>query len=172
MKRVLAPLEKCYAVNAFELGGRLKYLFASEVNAPCLCIDAETLERDIVWSQGGGTMGMVPVGDAGDTFLAIQNFFPPFAAAQAKLVCVRATADGFETKDFLYMPYLHRFGVLRRGGRQFLVLSTLCRSKQSKDDWTQPGGVYVLNPEEPQARPRPVLEGQFHNHGFFTGSFA
>lgn len=171
-KRVLAPLEKCYAVHALELGGRLKYLFASEVNAPCFCIDAETLACDTVWTQGGGTMGMAPFGDAGDTFLAIQNFFPPFVAADAKIVRVRATADGYETQDFLHMPYLHRFGIIAREGRQWLVLATLCRSKQNKDDWTQPGSVYSLDLNDPEAKPRLVLDGQFHNHGFYTGSFA
>ena len=170
-KKVLAPLEKCYSVGAFFAGGKERFLFASEVEAPCLSFNVQSLEREEIWSRGGGTMAMVPIPGSED-FLAIQGFFPPFAAAGAKLVWVSRGERGWQVTDYLALPYLHRFGILRRGGRRYLVLSTLCESKENKDDWSKPGHVYAAelsaSPQEPPT-PQPILDGLFHNHGFFTG---
>ena len=172
-KEVLAPLDKCYAVNAFPLGGKDRFLFASEVSAPCYCFDADTLEREVVWQADGGTMAMLALPDRDAEFLAIQNFFPPFAAAESKLVWVRREADGhWQVRDYLSLPYLHRFGIMTRGGQSWLVLATLCAAKAHKDDWSSPGSVYAAPlTAAPEQTPRPVkiLDGQFHNHGFFTG---
>ncbi len=172
-KTVLAPLEKCYAVSAFPLGGRQRFLFASEVEAPCLCFDAESLSCETVWQGAGGTMAMVPLHGSATDFLAIQNFFPPFAAAASKLVWISRRQDGtYEVQDYLALPYLHRFGVVEGEEGAFLVLSTLCESKENKDDWSKPGGVYIAPltaSAEETPRPRRLLTGLFHNHGFFTG---
>ena len=167
-KHVLSSLEKCYAVNAFELGGKLKYLFASETAAPCYCFDAQTLERETVWTQDGGTMGMVPIGER--SFLAIQNFFPPFLAKESRIVRVTQTEKGFEQEELLALPYLHRFGIVAGDGRQWMVLSVLCESKEHKDDWSKPGSVSIAQMDAQGnllEKPRKILDGQVHNHGFY-----
>lgn len=169
----LAPLEKCYAVNAFPLGGRERFLFASEVKASCLAFDGEELSRETVWTDAGGTMAMVLLPGKTDAFLAIQNFFPPFAAADSRIVWVEREASGtYRVTEYLCLPYLHRFGLVTRAGKTWLVLATLCREKANKDDWSKPGSVYVAaltnSPEETPVY-REILGGQFHNHGFFTG---
>ncbi len=173
-KIVLAPLEKCYAVSAFRAGGRERFLFASEVEAPCLAFDRDTLEPEKIWARGGGTMAMAPIPGSGD-FLAIQNFFPPFAAAGSKLVWISGDTGRWQTEDYLPLPYLHRFGLLRQGQKVWLALSTLCQSKAGRDDWSKPGGVFAAElTASPRESPRlqPVLSGLFRNHGFFTGRFA
>ena len=170
----LASLEKCYAVSAFPLGGRERFLFASEVKAPCLSFDGEGLSRETIWEDAGGTMARVPLPGKTDAFLAIQNFFPPFAAADSKIVWVERQAAGdYRVEEYLRLPYLHRFGLVTRAGKTWLVLATLCREKANKDDWTKPGSVYAAPlTDSPEDTPvyREILGGQFHNHGFFTGT--
>ena len=175
-REVLARLEKSYAVNAFEVDGRLKFFFASEIDAPCLCIDGETLKTETVWQQRGGTMAIVPLPGRNAEFLAIQGFYPPFAAASSKLVWVRRMSEEqWSVQDYLSLPYLHRFGLLTADGRIWLILATLCGSKLDRDDWSEPGSVYAApltdSPEQTPV-PVPVLTGLFRNHGFYTGTCA
>ncbi len=41
------------------------------------------------------------------------------------------------------MPYLHRFDILQRNGKNFFIGCTLSSAKNAKDDWSNPGSVYV-----------------------------
>ncbi len=172
-KRVLAGLEKAYSVSAFPIGGRDRFLFASELARPSLAFDGQTLEPSRIPVSGGGTMSMVPLPD-GRSFLAIESFFPPFAAAGSKLVRVGLGAEGWQKREALTLPYLHRFGILPAAGGQALVLSVLCEHKADKDDWSSPGLVYTAampSSTEGPIRPEPLLEGLPRNHGFFTGTY-
>lgn len=173
-KRALAPLEKCYSVSTFPIGGRDRFLFASEVERATLVFDAQTLEPSEIPVAGGGNMSMVPL-PGGQDFLAIENFFPPFAAAGSKLVRIGPGPEGWQKRDVLALPYLHRFGILpMAGGGTHLLLSVLCRHKAHKDDWSSPGLVYaatLLSDPGVPVRLEPMLEGLPRNHGFFTGTF-
>lgn len=172
-KLVLAPLEKCYSVSAFPLGGTDRFLFASEIARPSLAFDGRTLSAETISVMGGGTMSMVPLPGSPD-FLAIENFFPPFAAAGSKLVRVGLEGGAWQKRDVLDLPYLHRFGVLPVPGGHALVLSVLCRHKENKDDWSSPGLVYTAPlPLEPGQLPKLTmrLDNLPRNHGFFAGTY-
>lgn len=172
-KQVLAEAEKCYAVSAFPVGGEDRFLFASEAGRPALAFDGQTLAAEEIPVMKGGTMSMVPLPD-GKGFLAIEGFYPPFDAAGSRLVLVEGGAEGWRSREVLALPYLHRFGTVPVPGGRALVLSTLCGRKAHKDDWSSPGCVYAapldLRPDGP-LRLVPLLEGQFRNHGFFTGTY-
>ena len=116
-------------------------------------------------------MSMVPLPNSQD-FLAIENFFPPFAAADSKLVRIGRREGTWHKEDILSLPYLHRFGLLPVPGGYALILSVLCEHKENRDDWSSPGRVYVapLDLESP-LHLESVLEGLPRNHGFFTGTF-
>ncbi len=170
-KRPLAPLEKCYAVSALPVAGKTNFLFASEIPRPALAFDDQTLEPEEISIMGGGTMSMVPLPNSQD-FLAIENFFPPFAAADSKLVRIGRQEGTWNKEDILSLPYLHRFGLLPVPGGHALILSVLCEHKENRDDWSSPGRVYVapLDLESP-LHLESVLDGLPRNHGFFTGTF-
>ena len=81
---------------------------------------------------------------------------------------------GWTVKPLITVPYLHRFDVCRIGGKLFFVGATLCLFKESKEDWTKPGSVYVGELPETFDGPfpiRPVLGGINKNHGFCRGSW-
>ncbi len=173
-KKVLAMLDKCYAVSVMELGGVLRYLVATEAAGPCYAYSAADGSRETVWEGPGGTMNIVPIPGVADQFLATHDFVPTFQAKESKVVHVTWADGKFAFKNLITIPYLHRFDVCAVGNRRYLVGATLALFKESKEDWTKPGSVYVGELPEVLDGPfpiRPVLGGITRNHGFCRGSW-
>lgn len=170
-KQCLASFDKLYAQGVIWQNGEPRtYLAASEAAGPCVAVDAETLEVSTLWQEPGGTMVMVQLNDNGD-FIANQRFLPVFAAADCRLVYGKRTNTGYEIAEIQKVPYLHRFDILDIDGTKMLIGATLCGSKESQQDWSKPGTVYVgLIPEDPAQgiQLKPILQGITKNHGFCT----
>ena len=85
-KKTLDTMDRCYAVAAFKVDGRLQLFYASEGHGPCYMYDAQSLERKVVWEEPGGTMCIVPLENTDGDFLAVQNFFPTFQSEKSTIV--------------------------------------------------------------------------------------
>jgi hypothetical protein len=167
-KEVLCELPFCYAAGAVTVDGAVKLLFAPDAPGPCYAVDPATGARETVWEGPGGTMSFVPLPDAEGDFLAVQRFFPDYEAADARIVRVRREAAAWRVEPWLALPYVHRFDILSRGGRRYLVCATLCEKKEDKEDWRFPGAVLAGELSD-AARPpalEPVLEGLTKHHGY------
>lgn len=73
------------------------------------------------------------------------------------------------------LPFVHRFGLLKRDGNTYIVAASLKSDHQFKDDWTCPGRIWVgqlpenleeISEEKPLAL-TPLVSGLLRNHGFF-----
>jgi len=173
-KQVLANLDKCYAVSIMEVGGTLRYLVATEAAGPCYAYSAADGSRETVWEGPGGTMNIVPLPGIPNQFLATHDFVPTFQAKESKIVHVTWEAGKFSFKNLMTIPYLHRFDVCQVGHKRYLVGATLALFKESKEDWTKPGSVYVGELPDVLDGPfpvRPVIGGITKNHGFCRGSW-
>ena len=173
-KTILAQLDKCYATSIMEIGGVLRYLVATEGVGPCIAWSAVDHSAETVWEGPGGTMNIVPLPGLRDEFLATQDFVPTFQAKESRIAHVRYSGGAWTTRPVMTVPYLHRFDVCQVGGKRFFVGSTLCLFKESKEDWTKPGAVYVGELPDTLDGPfpiRPVLSGITKNHGFCKGSW-
>lgn len=173
-KVILGQLEKCYGVAALETGGRTAVAFGSEDRQPGVIIRLWMADRygTEYFPTPGGVMSILPWPSGG--FASIYGFYPPFQAARAGLMLtVPGKARGYESRVLLELPYLHRFEIIGSENRKWLVLSVLCRDKQSKDDWSSPGYVAVLPLGEdgsiPKEPPYIILDGQYRNHGMWKG---
>lgn len=168
-KTVLARLDKCYATAAFEIGGELKYIVATEGVGPCIAWPDSTRVPETVWEGPGGTMNIVPIPGYPDQFLATQDFVPTFQAKESKVVHVTWKDGEWTVRHLMTVPYLHRFDIREQNGKRYFIGATLALYKESKDDWTKPGAVYVGELPEVLDGPfpiRPVLSGITKNHGF------
>jgi hypothetical protein len=59
--------------------------------------------------------------------------------------------------------------VLRRGETNYLIAATICGSKLSRDDWSDPGKVWAgVLPDTPEGEVvlTPILNGLVRNHGY------
>ncbi len=170
-KKTLDTMDRCYAVAAFKVAGRLQLFYASEGHGPCYMYDAETLERRVVWEEPGGTMCIVPLENTDGDFLAVQQFFPTFQSENSIIVHGHydQKAKEWVIKTLLSLPYIHRFDVLHTDHQRYLIACTLATSKKDKEDWSDPGKVYVAALPDDMSDTftlSVILDGLVKNHGY------
>ena len=172
-KKVVTNLTKCYSLAEIAYRKETAYLVASEKQFPCLVISRDGRVLDKVWDGPGGVMTMEPL--SAGTFLATHRFYSPNDSKDASIVLAREGDQGWEVRTLCRLPFVHRFGVLNRDGKSYIVAATLKSDHQSKDDWTCPGRIWVgelpenldeVNEEHPLEL-KPLVSGLLCNHGFF-----
>lgn len=169
----ILSLPMCYAVSELRTPQGALGVCASEGLGGCRVYAKDAPSRQTsVWENAGGCMSISQLEEDG-TFLAVQNFFPGFDAKQAHLVKAKPDGEGWRVEPFMDTPYLHRFDVIHRQGRRFLVTCTLCGSKAFRDDWSAPGQVCVgelVNGTQSPARMESLIPALTKNHGFWHGT--
>jgi hypothetical protein len=174
-KIVLDTMERCYAASSLTVDGRLYAVLASEsVDGPCYAYTGEGFtEKEVIWEKAGGTMSLIQIPGSNGEFIAVQHFFPGFQSAGAKLVWGRRTGRGvWEIRDLVPLPYVHRFDLFTVGNELYILAATLCGSKRDREDWSDPGAVYVGRLPariEEGLQFTPVLERLTKNHGYCRG---
>ncbi|MDO4336839.1 MAG: hypothetical protein Q4C91_01990 [Eubacteriales bacterium] len=170
-KQILGQMERCYAVSVMEYKNHPYVFFATEgKNGGCIAFEAEKWENSSsVWETPGGTMSMVPLsGERG--FLAIQKFYRLYEWEEAELVwCYPAGDGGWRVKELFTLPYIHRFDVLKRDGKEYLICCTLAAHKKERADWSQPGAVYTAELPGDLNTPFTLKKLEldiYQNHGF------
>jgi len=170
-KRTLAELPAVYAVGTIDLPGGTHYVAASEGREACLLFAPPDWTVSTVWDVPGGAMNVVPVPGRAGTILAIQGFFPVFDSEGAGIVYATAGADPtrpWRVQRVVDLPFVHRIDVVEVDHVPYVVAATLCGGKTFKDDWSQPGAVYVAavprKPDDPWYLEK-VLDGIGRNHG-------
>ncbi len=174
-KKVLAELEKCYSIAPLHYQGKDHILVAAEKTDRCILFDAQGKEECTVWDGPGGVMTMVQVPGTDGEFLATHKFYSPNDSKEAKII--RAVPDGtgkWTVTTLVDLPFVHRFDILKSGGETYLIACTLKSGHEFKDDWSNPGKIYVARlPEDLSAfdedhqLPLAVLkDGMLKNHGY------
>ena len=168
-KRFLTTLNRCYSCNSIEVDGQTRILLATEGEGACLAWSSpDYTQSHPVWEGPGGTMSIVPIPGTNGEFLAVQKFFRMFDWEEAKVVHVRPLAGGgYEVTDILHLPYIHRFDLLTVGDRHYFIGCTLATTKSAKDDWSNPGKIWVgeyagVGP----LQVRVLKDGLTKNHGY------
>ncbi|WP_319243562.1 hypothetical protein [uncultured Propionivibrio sp.] len=168
-KRFLTEFNRCYSANHLSVDARTRILLATEGEGACKAwIGPEYSESHNVWEAPGGTMSIVPIPGTNGEFLAVQKFFKMFQWEEAKVVHVKPRADGgYDVTDILALPYIHRFDLLTVGGRHYFIGCTLATKKDSKEDWSNPGKIWVGEYTGPgPLQVRALKEGLTQNHGY------
>ncbi len=168
-KRFLTEMNRCYAANHLIADGKRHILLASEGKGPCTAwIGPDYTAHHNIWDAPGGTMSIVPIPGTNGEFLAVQKFFQMFDWEEAKVVHVKPLpAGGYQVTDILHLPYIHRFDLLTVGDRHYFIGCTLATKKETKDDWSNPGKIWVGEYTGPGSLPiRAIKDGLTQNHGY------
>jgi hypothetical protein len=168
-KRFLTQMNRCYSASSVVVGAETRILLATEGEGPCLAwTGPDYRSSHTVWEGPGGTMSMVPIPGTDGEFLAIQKFFKLFQWEEAKVVRVRPLSTGrYAVEDVLQLPYIHRFDLLSAGGRLYFIGATLATTKESREDWSNPGKLWVGEYSGSGPIQVTVLKtGMTKNHGY------
>ena len=168
-------MDKAYSVAIMEVNGETHYLAATEGQGPCMDYNGRNWNGSAVWTHPGGTMNIVPIPGRKNEFIATQDFYPGFQAAESKIVHAKCDQDfRWSVSPIMPIPYLHRFDLFLLQGRLCFIGATLCEAKAYKEDWSQPGKVVVGEISDNTITPfelTPILEGVTKNHGFCHGTW-
>lgn len=170
-KKSLCELNRCYATTYVEIKGEPTVLLATEGEGACMAFTGADFDQArTVWDGPGGTMSMVPIPGKNGEFLAIQKFFKLFQWEEAVISWVKPASDGsFSYREILRMPYIHRFDLFQAGGRVYFLGCNLASRKDTRDDWTYPGAIWVGELADDWDSPLTVhmlKDGLFRNHGY------
>ena len=173
-KKKLAELTLCYCVAPLTYQGKRHLLVASEKQHPCLLFDERGELVDKVWDGPGGTMTIVQAPGLDGTFLATHRFYSPNNNKAATIVLCRHAEGEWKVQTLLELPGVHRFDVLERNGRHWLLACTIKSDYEYKDDWRFPGKVWAALlpekllglPEDFRLEAKPIREGLTKNHGY------
>ncbi len=176
-KKRIGKIPKCYAVAPLFYKGEEHFLVAAERKGRCALYDLDGNDKDTVWTEPGGVMTMLQIPGTDGQFLATQKFFSPNDSTEAKIIIATPSADGkWEIRTLLDIPFIHRFGILERGGVKYLIACTVKSGQDhAEDDWSYPGKVYAsVLPEdfsgfddEHQLQMDIVMDGMVKNHGYY-----
>lgn len=169
-------LDRCYAIAPLKYNGEDMILVAAEKVNDCILFDTDGNKLDTVWSAPGGTMSMVQVPGKDGWFLATHEFYSPNDSEKAHIVLVRPGEEGWIVQTVKDLPFCHRFSVITRNGVNYIIGCSLKNSHEYKDDWRDPGKIFVGElPEDienynkdHQIPMKVIKEGLLKNHGYFT----
>lgn len=174
-KKKISTLNKCYSMTGLNYHGEHHFLAAAEGHDPCYLFAEDGTRLETVWTEPGGVMTMAQVPGADGEFLAIHKFYSPDDSAEAKIVIVSPRGkDDWEVRTLCEAPFVHRFGILRRNGVNYLLACCLKSGHAYKDDWSSPGACYgALLPKDlsgfNEEHPLPLAKlkgGMLKNHGY------
>ena len=174
-KKVISNLNKCYSIAPITVEGKPCFLVAAEKKDPCYLFSEDGEQLETVWTEPGGVMTMVQVPGADGQFLATHKFYSPNDSLEAKIVIVtRRGKDDWEVRTLCNAPFVHRFGILNRGGTNYLIVCCLKTGHEYKNDWRFPGACFgaelpkdLSSYNEDNTLPLTlIMEGMLKNHGY------
>lgn len=122
-KKSICELEKCYSIAPFQQNGEPRFLVAAEKHAPCYLFSENGEKLETVWTEPGGVMTMQQVPGREDQFLATHKFYSPNDSAEARIViATRRGENGWQIRTLVEAPFVHRFGILQRNGKAYLLV--------------------------------------------------
>ncbi|MCC5807341.1 MAG: hypothetical protein JJU00_13535 [Opitutales bacterium] len=169
----VAEMERGYSialVPGADAGGESAFVAGSEGKDALVYFEPPDYKPRVIAREPGGFISLAPLVWKGRRYVVASTRFYPFFEAAGSVIRLYPLDEGEcpSGSEVAVLPYAHRIGVHEAAGRAWLLASTLCGGKADKDDWSQPGGIHLLEVPEDPAGPWPgrqIVSGLNKNHG-------
>ncbi len=174
-KKIIDQIDKCYSVNALQIGEETQLMFAGEGDGSLSIYSGkEYQEKKVIWEEKdglGGTMTICTVEDKEGYFFASTGFFTMIRSESSAVYLIRYRDNTFEKVKVCDIPYLHRFDVVTLGNTRYLIACTIHSGKTSPEDWSNPGKLLAAElpfdlDGDVNVTPFVLKDGLVMNHGF------
>lgn len=172
-KRHLARLERAYSlavISGLSKDGLPAFAAGSEGDGPLLVFRPPDYAPETLAETPGGFISLCALDWNGHASLVAScHFKPGFQGADCQIRVYPLDHASQPSRLGFTLPYTHRLATASIEGKEYLFASTLCSHKTSKEDWTSPGGIHIVElPAGDEARGTAtcVLDGLRKNHGF------
>ncbi len=164
-----------YAVGELRLEGERYYGAASENrDGKVFLIHADTGAVSELEGGRGGVMAVLEA-EGEQAMLCIEEFYPVFDSATAKIVKVmlERRSGGWTVsgrKLVAKVPYVHRIAQLKEEDGVFIAAGKLCERKACSDDWSTAGSMEIgrYDPEAGVTSFERVQDGIYKHHAMFV----
>jgi hypothetical protein len=176
-KKDLIEMERCYTVEPVKIEGMNGFAFASDgENGEGIAFVGENFkDKEVLWENAGGCMGIKQISGKENEFLAIHEFYLKKSPSFSKIVWLKKSADKWIKKDLIHFPFIHRMDIVEKNNTKYVVFATISHFKKDREDWELPGAVYAFKLPEDYSEdfyinPTLIFEGLYINHGYFNNS--
>jgi hypothetical protein len=165
-KAVIHELRMPYAVGVMGPGASPGVAVATEDHGPAVAIAPPYREARPLAPGPGGCMALVHDPEVPAHLYAIMGCFVGYRFQGAGIYRLQAGREAQRVAD---LPFAHRIGLARRGGRRLLLAASLAEDKADAADWSRPGALHAAELEagsDGRLELAPVVTGLHKNHGF------
>lgn len=174
-KKIMAHMKKAYSVCPVVFQGENRIIAATEKDGPMNLFDENGDFIETIIEDFGGVMSIVPLVNEDESFLSTYKFYSPNDGYDASIVHIKRKEGSWTYRKIVDLPFVHRFDVLRVEGKNFLIASTIKSGFDFRNDWNQPGKVFVaelpenldeINEENP-LKLEILHDDLTKNHGYY-----
>lgn len=176
-RKKLTKMQRCYTVEPVIIENKQGFAFASDgENSKGVAFLGENFEeKQILWENAGGCMGIKQIPDKNDEFLSVHEFYLKKSPSFSKIVWFKKSEGKWIKKDLIHFPFIHRMDIVEVNKVKIVIFATISHFKKDKEDWHLPGAVYAFElpneySEDFYINPKLVFEGLYLNHGYFNNN--
>lgn len=174
-KLKIANMEKAYSVCPVIFNNERKFIVGTEKKGEINLFDEDGNLEECIIDGKGGVMSIVPLPNQNESFLSTYEFYSPNDGYNAKIVHFKKLNNKWEMNTIAELPFVHRFDILKSDDKYYLIACTIKSGFEFKNDWNNPGKVYVC--ELPNDLENYSIDNQLNfeiiadnlekNHGYF-----
>jgi len=147
-KKKILDITSVYTANAFQNDSGFYIGAGSEFEeGEVYLYDLSNGESSPIPRQPGGMMSFIPVPGKPDLFISIMGFLPGFKGEEAGVYLHTRMETNWESGKALALPFAHCCETFSKGGKEYLISASVSQHKDSPEDWSRPGELYVVDLE-------------------------
>jgi len=168
-KKKILDITSVYTANAFQNDSGFYIGAGSEsADGEVYLYNLSNCESSPIPRQPGGMMSFIPVPGKPDLFISIMGLLPGFKGEDAGVYLHTRMETNWESGKAFALPFAHRCETFSKDGKHYLVAVSVSQHKDSPEDWSRPGEVYVVdleNCEYKKWNPELIDNSISKNHG-------